>query len=208
MTKQEKVKEILTRLKHIWPNPKTELNFTTPWELMVAVMLSAQATDRSVNKVTPQLFKELPDVYAFASSDTEKINKLILAINFHNNKAKNIYKAARMIVEEYGGEVPSTMEKLITLPGIARKSANVILGDTTHKAEGIAVDTHVIRLSRALGLTSEKDPVKIEKDLMQIVPREEWTNFSHLLVLYGRYYCTARKHCSDCEIIRDLCVRQ
>jgi endonuclease-3 len=205
MLKEEKVKIILERLKKIWPEPKTELIYSSPWELLVAVILSAQANDKTVNKVTPDLFKHLPTIYDFAHSSVEEIDILVKKINFHKNKSKNIFNAALKIVNDFQGNVPETMQELITLPGVARKTANVILGTAFNKPEGIAVDTHVRRLSQAFGLTKENDPVKIEKDLLKIVPKSEWTNFSHLLILYGRYDCPARKKCSDCEILSDIC---
>lgn len=205
MTKEEKVREIITRLDRIWPNPKTELLYSNPWQLLVAVILSAQSTDKSVNKVTPTLFMKFPDVKDFAASSAEEINTLIKTINFHNTKAKNIFNAALIIVRDFNGGVPQTMEELITLPGVARKTANVVLGEGFSKQYGIAVDTHVKRLARSLGLTTENDPVKIEADLMKITPRKYWTKLSHQLVLFGRYYCPAGKKSSECEILGDLC---
>ncbi len=205
MAKEEKVKKIIKRLLKVFPNPKTELIFKTPWQLLVATILSAQATDKSVNAHTPKLFKKFPDVENFAKANPEEVNQLVKGINFHLAKSKNIVAAAKMIVEKFNGKVPGNMEDLDSLPGVARKTANVVLTDAFHKNEGIMVDTHVIRLSNKLGLTKEKDPVKIEKDLMAIVPQKDWGIFAHLLILHGRYFCTARPHtCEGCPL-GDLC---
>lgn len=205
MAKEEKVKKIIKRLLKVFPNPKTELIFKTPWQLLVATILSAQATDKSVNAHTPKLFKKFPDVENFAKANPEEVNQLVKGINFHLAKSKNIVAAAKMIVEKFNGKVPGNMEDLDSLPGVARKTANVVLTDAFHKNEGIMVDTHVIRLSNKLGLTKEKDTVKIEKDLMAIVPQKDWGIFAHLLILHGRYFCTARPHtCEGCPL-GDLC---
>jgi endonuclease-3 len=205
MTKQEKVLEIIKRLYTSTPNPKVELHYTTPFELLAATILSAQCTDKLVNTVTPALFKAYPTIQDYANASVEDIDKLVSKINFHFNKAKNIQGSAKMIMDTYGGKVPDTMEELDALPGVARKTANVILGSVFGKAEGIVIDTHGIRLSNKLGLTTEKDPVKIEQDLMKIVPRDKWIDFGHLLTLHGRYICTARQHtCENCPL-GDLC---
>jgi len=205
MTKEEKVKLIMDRLYQVYPHPTTELKFKNPWELLVATMLSAQATDKSVNLATPALFEKYPTIESLAKADPSEIDKYIKTITFHAAKAKNIQVAAKMVMEKFGGKVPENMEDLDSLPGVARKTANVVLGSAFHKNEGVVVDTHVMRLSNKLGLTTEKDPVKIEQDLMKIVPREKWTDFSHLLILHGRYFCTARPHtCENCPL-GDLC---
>lgn len=206
MTKEQKVELILERLYQIWPEPKSELNYATPIQLLVAVMLSAQTTDKTVNLVTPALFSRYKSVYDYAMADEQELDAIISKVNFHRTKAKNIISAAKMIMQKHQGVVPATMTELDDLPGVARKTANVVLGGAFNKQEGIAVDTHVIRLSNCLGLTASKDPVKIEQDLMQIVPQAQWTAFSHLLILYGRYYCPARKACCDCDILGDLCI--
>lgn len=205
MTNEEKVKEIIKRLLKSFPNPKTELQFKTPWELLVATILSAQATDKSVNVHTPELFKALPNVESFSKTKPEEVDKYIKGINFHQAKAKNIVAAAKMVMDKFGGKLPDNMEDLDSLPGVARKTANVVLADAFHKNEGIMVDTHMIRLTNKLGLTTEKDPVKIENDLMKIVPQKDWATFAHLIILHGRYQCPARPHdCSNCPL-GDLC---
>lgn len=205
MTKEEKVLEIIKRLEKIYPNPKSALIHSTPWELLVATILSAQATDKGVNLITPNLFKNFPDVRSFARSTPEEVDPYVKTINFHFNKSKSIIGAAKMIVEKFGGKVPDNMEDLDSLPGVARKTANVVLGDAFNKQEGIVVDTHVIRLANKLGLTTQKDPVKIEKDLMGLVPKKDWTRFAHMLVLHGRDICTARSHtCENCPL-GELC---
>lgn len=205
MTKEEKALEIIKRLSKATPNPKVELDYSTPFELLVATILSAQATDKLVNTVTPALFKKYPKVEDYAAASAADIDAMVAKINFHGNKAKNIYEAAKIILEKHKGKVPDTMEALDALPGVGRKTANVILGNVFGKAEGIVIDTHGIRLSNKLGLTTQKDPVKIEADLMQLVPRDKWILFGHLLTLHGRYICTARPHtCDDCPL-GDLC---
>lgn len=205
MTKEQKVKEIIKRLSKVYPDPKTALHFTKPHELLFATILSAQATDRLVNLVTPELFIKYPTVKDFAQAPVEEIDEMVKRVNFHINKSKNIKAAAVMIMEKFGGMVPDNMEDLDSLPGVARKTANVVLGNVFHKAEGVVVDTHVMRLSRKLGLTDNTDPVKIELDLMKIVPKEKWIDFSHLLINFGREYCPARPHkCEDCPL-GDLC---
>lgn len=203
--KEEKVKKILERLYAVYPHPKTALDHKNALELLVATILSAQATDKLVNTVTPALFAKYKNVHDFAQAPVEDIDEMIKKVNFHNNKAKSIKAAAQMIVEKHGGKVPETMEELDALPGVARKTANVVLGNAFKKAEGIVVDTHVMRLSQRLGLTSEKTPEKIEEDLMKIVPKENWIDFSHLLINFGREYCPARPHvCKNCPL-GDLC---
>ncbi len=205
MTKNEKVKVILERLYKVYPHPKTALLHKNALELLIATILSAQATDKLVNTVTPALFEKYKTVEDFAKAPVEDIDEMIRKVNFHNNKAKSIKAAAEMIVQKHGGKVPETMEELDALPGVARKTANVVLGNAFHKAEGVVVDTHVMRLSQKLGLTTEKTPEKIEEELMKIVPQENWIDFSHLLINFGREYCPARPHvCKDCPL-GDLC---
>lgn len=205
MTKQEKALEIMWRLYKVYPHPKVELNFKTPFELLVATILAAQCTDRLVNTVTPALFKKYPTPKDMAEARVSDIDQFIVKTTFHSNKAKNIQAAAKIIVEKHHGKVPSTMEELDALPGVARKTANVVLGSAYGIPSGIVVDTHGIRLSNKLGLTTEKDPVKIEQDLMELVPKEKWIDFGHLLTLHGRYMCIARPHtCENCPL-GDLC---
>ncbi len=201
MTKEEKVKEIIARLSKIYPHPATALRYANPLQLLIATILSAQANDKVINQVTPGLFQKYKSAQDFANADLKKLVEDLGKINFRNNKAKNIIAACKIISEKYGGEVPDTMEELDALPGVARKTANVVLGNAFHKTEGIVVDTHVIRLSQKLGLTDSKDPVKIEQDLMKIVPKDKWTDFSHLLINFGREYCPARTHkCAPCPL--------
>jgi endonuclease-3 len=206
MTNREKVSIITTRLKKEYSGtPLTALRFSTPFELMVATILSAQTTDVQVNKITPDLFKKYTSMEAFAKTKPEQIAKDINSVNFFNNKAKNIHKAAVMLLESFGGTVPRTMEELITLPGVALKTANIVLSSAFGINEGIAVDTHVKRLSFLLGLTKHTDPVKIEQDLMAMVQQKEWGNFSHLLIYHGRAICQARKPQHDKCVLFDIC---
>lgn len=205
MTKQDKTKEIIKRLKKVYPNPKIALRFENPYQLLIATILSAQATDISVNLATLELFKKYPKVEDLAKAPLPEIDGFIKKINFHTNKAKTIKAAAQMLIDKFRGKVPDNMEDLDSLPGVARKSANVILGSAFHNAEGIVVDTHMIRLSQKLGLTKHKDPVKIEQDLMEIVPKEHWIDFPLMLILHGREMCTARPHtCQNCPL-QNLC---
>lgn len=205
MTKEEKACEIYKRLKKAIPNPEVELRFSNPFELLAATILAAQCTDKLVNTVTPALFAKYKTIRDYADASVEDIDAMVTKINFHGNKAKNIHGAAKMIMEAYGGQVPKTMEELDALPGVARKTANVVLGSCFGIAEGIVIDTHGIRLANKLGLTTEKDPVKIERDLMKLLPKESWIDFGHLLTLHGRYTCTARPHtCDNCPL-DDLC---
>ncbi len=206
MDKKKQVEEILKRLKKVYAGtPKTVLHFATPFELLVATILSAQTTDVLVNRVTENLFKKYRSVQDFASTPPEKIAQDIRSVNFFNNKAKSINKASTMIVEKFGGKVPQTMEELISLRGVARKTANIVLSSAFGINEGIAVDTHVKRLAFRLGLTKHDDPVKIEQDLIAIAPRKEWGNLSHLLIFHGRAICQAKKpkH-SEC-VLFDIC---
>lgn len=207
MTKERKVKEVYHRLKKIYPNPKSALEFKTPFELLIATILSAQCTDKLVNSVTPELFKRYPDALSMSKASIENIDSLIKKITFHNNKAKNLKAAAEQIVQKHNSEVPDTMEELDSLPGVARKTANVVLGDAFHKAEGIVVDTHVIRAVGRLGLSSSDKPEKIEEDLMRIVPKKWWIEFPHLLILYGREYAPARPKKDVKDILQDLYVK-
>lgn len=205
MTKEEKVKEILDKLYKIWPKPKTALNYSNPLELLVATILSAQATDRLINIITPALFDKYKTAKDYAKSSVEEIDSMIKKVNFHNNKAKAIKATAEIIDQKYQGKVPDNMEQLDALPGVARKTANVVLGNAFKKAEGIVVDTHVMRLSQKLGLTNQKTPEKIEEDLMKIVPKDKWIDFSHLLINFGREFCPAKPHICQLCPLKDLC---
>lgn len=201
MTKQEEVEYILKRLYKVYPHPKTALNYSNPLELLIATILSAQTTDKLVNQITPALFKKYQSANDYAQAPLSKLEKYLAKVNFYKNKAKAIKAACEMIADKFGGKVPNNMKELDALPGVARKSANVILGNAFKKAEGIVVDTHVMRLSQKLGLTSQKDPVKIEQDLMKIVPKEKWIDFSHLLINFGRDFCPAKAHfCKPCPL--------
>ena len=205
MDLKEKIKEIIKRLYKVYPHPKIALKFKNPYQLLIATILSAQATDVSVNLATPNLFKRYPKPENLAKASVSEINTLIRNINFHNNKAKTIKATATAVVEKFKGKIPDNMIDLDSLPGVARKSANVILGSAFKKAEGIAVDTHVIRLANKLGLTNSKDPIIIERNLMEIVPKKYWIPFPLMLIQHGRDMCTARPHtCKDCPL-KDLC---
>jgi len=205
MTPANKVTEIIKRLSKVYPNPKTALNYSNTLQLLIATILSAQTTDKLVNLITPALFKKFKTVHDFASATVEEIDNEIKRVNFHNNKARSIKLATIMIIEKFGGEVPQNMADLDSLPGVARKTANVVLGQAFGISEGIVVDTHVMRLSQKLRLTDKKNPVKIEQDLMKIVPKNKWIDFPNLLVNFGREYCPARPHkCDKCPL-GDLC---
>jgi len=193
MTPKDKAAEILKRLKREYPDPKTALNFSGPFQLMAATILSAQTTDVLVNKVTDILFRKYRTLRDFADAPLEELQQAVSSINFYKTKAKNIQASAKIILERFNGKVPQTMEELVTLPGVARKTANIILSNAYGINEGIAVDTHVKRLSNLLGLTKNTDPVKIEQDLMALIPRTEWSDISHLLILHGRKTCQAKK---------------
>jgi len=206
MTQNDKAAEVIRRLSPLFPDPKSALVHESAWELLVATILSAQTTDKLVNTVTPSLFATFPTVESFATATAEQVDAHIRKVNFHNTKAKNIQAAAKKIVSEFNGNVPQTLEELITLPGVGRKTANVVLGDAFGISVGVVVDTHVRRLANKLGLTTSQDPEKIEQDLMEAVPPKHWTAFSHLLILTGRQYCPARKHdCTNCPL-HDLYV--
>jgi endonuclease III len=196
---------VLERLYGLYPEPRCELNFTSPLELLIATILSAQCTDVRVNIVTQTLFKKYRRPEDYLAVAQEELERDIQSTGFFRNKTKNIRGACQRIIEVYGGRVPDTMEELLTLPGVARKTANVVLGNVFNRAEGIAVDTHVTRLSGLLGLTKHTDPVKIERDLMALFPHEEWTAISHLLILHGRRVCVARRpNCPAC-VLNDVC---
>jgi len=205
MTQKDKALEIINRLYQVYPHPKIELDFKNPFELLVATIMAAQTTDKLVNTLTPALFQKFPTIQAMAEADIEEIFTLISKVSFPGNKAKNIKAAAQMIMDKHSGQVPQTMEELDSLPGVARKTANVVLNNAFGITYGIAIDTHGIRLSNKLGLSQSKDPVKIEADLMQIVPKDKWIDFGNLLTLHGRHFCIARPHtCQNCPL-RDLC---
>jgi len=197
--------EIIKRLKKEYPDPKTALSFKSPFELLVATILSAQTTDVHVNRVTETLFDKYKTVRDYADAPLEALRKDVSSINFYRTKAKNIQESARIIVGEFKGKVPKTMDKLITLPGVARKTANIVLFSAYGINEGVAVDTHVKRLAYRLGLTKNEDPARIEQDLMAIIPKTEWGNFSHLLILHGRRVCQAKKPLHKECALYDIC---
>ena len=205
MNTQEKMIEIIKLLKKEYPEPKTALIFKSPFELLVATILSAQTTDVLVNKVTENLFKKYKSVKGYADASLETFQKDISSINFYKTKAKNILGSAKIIVEIFNSKVPKTMDELTSLPGVARKTANIVLSNAYGINQGIAVDTHVKRLSYRLGLTRNEDPVKIENDLMVITPKGEWGNISHLLILHGRKICQAKKPQHSGCILYDIC---
>src|SRR5690348_6673657 len=200
-TAPERVREILQRLAEMYPNAKCALHHSNAWELLVATILSAQCTDVRVNMVTPVLFKKYPTVQDFAALKPEQLEPDIRSTGFFRNKSKSVVGAAKKIVSDFGGEVPCGMDQLLTLPGVARKTANVVLGTWFGKNEGLVVDTHVQRVSRRLELTRNEDPKKMEQDLMQVIPREKWTLFSHQVIWHGRKLCMARApKCAECPL--------
>jgi endonuclease-3 len=205
MKTSRQTRAIIDALETQHPDADTELHYTTPFELLVATILSAQSTDVRVNMVTPALFKRYPHARALARATPAALEPQIHSTGFFRAKSKALIGMAQALVERHGGEVPQTMEELTALPGIGRKTANVILGTWFKKNEGVVVDTHVQRLTGLLGLTKQTDPVKIEQELMQIVPRDDWTWFSHTLILHGRAICIARRpKCPECVLNR-LC---
>ena len=205
MTARERVKRLIKMWPKAYPDAHTELNFKTPLELLVATILSAQCTDTRVNMVTPQLFKKYRSARDYADAPQAELENAIKSTGFFRSKTRSIQGATSIIVKKFGGKIPDSMAGLRELPGVGRKTANVVLGNAFGKSEGIVVDTHVIRLSQRLGLTKHKDPEKIEQDLMKLVAKEHWTNWSHWLIWHGRRRCYARKpDCANCEVFR-LC---
>jgi endonuclease-3 len=197
--------KIIRLLEKAHPDAKIALTYSNPLELLVATMLSAQCTDQKVNEVTKSLFRKYREAKDYARADLETLQKEIRPTGFYRNKAKNIKKTCQMLVDRFGSEVPKTMDELLMLPGVARKTANIVLSNGYGVTAGIAVDTHVGRLTKRLGLTKNEDPEKIEKDLMEIVPKEQWTRFTDLLISHGRRVCTAKKpNCNGC-VLADIC---
>ena len=197
----DRVSEILKRLDQLYPDVTCALTHRDPWELLVATILSAQSTDVRVNMVTPELFRKYPSVRDFAKLEPQQLEADVRSTGFFRNKSKSVVGAARKIVDEFGGRVPETMDELLTLPGVARKTANVVLGTWFRTAEGLVVDTHVHRISRRLELTKNDDPKNIEQDLMKVIPRERWILFSHQIIWHGRRLCFARSpKCVDCPL--------
>jgi endonuclease-3 len=201
MTKKEKVINILEILNEKFGKPECALKYNTPFELLVAVILSAQCTDVRVNIVTSEMYKKVNTPEQFANLPVEEIEEMIKSTGFYRNKAKNIKLCSQQLLNEYNGEIPQEMDKLVKLAGVGRKTANVVRGEIWGLADGITVDTHVKRLSNLIGLTKNDDPIKIEQDLMKIVSRDSWIDFSHYLILQGRDKCIARRpKCQECEI--------
>jgi endonuclease-3 len=197
----ERIREILRRLDDRYPAAECALVHKSAWELLVATILSAQCTDATVNRVTPELFRKYPTAQALAAIRPEQLEPDIKSTGFFRNKAKSLVGAAKGVVEEFGGNVPDTMERLLTLPGVARKTANVVLGTWFGKAVGVVVDTHVHRISRRLELTRSNDAKNIEQDLMKVIPQEKWIQFSHQIIHHGRALCVARKpKCAECPL--------
>ena len=203
--KKQRALEILIRLKRLYPDAPCTLDYETPIQLMVATILSAQCTDARVNLVTPELFRRFPDAAALAGADVAELENLVRSTGFYRNKAKNIQAACQMIMTEFGGQVPRMMEDLLRLPGVARKTANVVSAHAYGVNLGVTVDTHVKRLTYRLGLTKNTDPVKIERDLMKLIPQPDWENWSIRIIYHGRAVCMARNpQCDRCELA-DLC---
>lgn len=202
---QQRALAILAQLKTLYPDATCSLNYQTTLQLLVATILSAQCTDERVNQVTPALFLKFPDAPALASADREELENLIRSTGFYRNKAKNIQGACQKIVTDFQGKVPQTMTELLQLPGVARKTANVVLAHGFGLNEGVTVDTHVKRLSNRLGLTKSDNPIQIERDLMKLLPQEDWENYSIRIIYHGRAICKARKpNCVDCQLV-ELC---
>jgi endonuclease-3 len=202
---EERIGDIITILRDAYPRSRTALKFDTPLQILVATILSAQCTDVRVNQVTPDLFAKYRTAADFSRADQAELEEDIRSTGFFRNKAKSIINASKKIVKDFGGKVPDSMESLVALPGVARKTANIVLSSGYKKAEGIAVDTHVKRLSLRLGLTSEKNPDRIEQDLISLVPKKDWIDFNYMLVNHGRSVCQARKPaCPSCGV-KHLC---
>lgn len=203
--KAQRTEEILQRLKEEYPDACCALEHRSPLQLLVATILSAQCTDKRVNMVTPALFERYPDAASFAAADMAELEEMIRTTGFYRNKAKSLQGLGQALQSDHEGEVPATMKELASLPGVGRKTANVVLGNAFGIDEGVVVDTHVGRLSNRLGLTEQSNPVKIESDLMALVPQDDWTLWAHLLIFHGRQVCKARKPaCADCVLL-DLC---
>ncbi len=208
MTPKQTAGKIIAELKKKYPAPECALVHHTPWQLLVATILSAQCTDKRVNMVTPVLFKKYATPADFAAAKQSDLEKSIHSTGFFRNKAKNIIACAKTLIDKYDGEIPQNIDDLTSLPGVGRKTASVILGTAFGKAEGIVVDTHVTRLSNRMGLTEHSDAVRIEKELMLLIPKKNWIEFSHLLILHGRERCSARKpDCENCEV-NQFCARK
>jgi endonuclease-3 len=205
LDKKEKANQIIELLTEEYPEAKTALKYTNPLEMLVATLLSAQTTDKQVNQVTNRLFKKYKSAEDYANADSKELQEDVRSTGFYRNKAKNLKNTGRMLIEKYNSKVPHTMEELIELPGVARKTANIVLSNSFGIIAGVAVDTHVRRLSQRLGLTENKNPDKIEEDLMEIVPKSQWENITDLLIFHGRKICNARKpKCNKC-VLNKIC---
>lgn len=202
---EKRAEQVIERLKDQYPSATSALSHKDPFQLLVATILSAQCTDERVNMVTPELFRLYPGPAEMASADPESLEEIIHSTGFYRNKARSIRQASEHIVRDFQGSVPANMEDLLSLPGVARKTANVVLGTWFRKPEGVVVDTHVKRISALLEFTAKKDPIQIEKDLMALLPREEWIGYSHRIILHGRATCKARKPLCNACILSDLC---
>ena len=205
MRKKARAIEVFARLKRAHPDAHCELDHETPLQLLMATILSAQCTDKRVNMVTPSLFKRFPTAQALADAQQEELEEIIKSTGFFRNKSKSLIGLGKALVERHGGAVPDSMESLVKLPGVGRKTANVILGNAFRKNEGVVVDTHVGRLSLRLGLTRETDPVKVERELMPLIPREDWTMLAHVLVFHGRRICYARTPKCEICVLSEIC---
>ena len=205
MRKKARAIEVFARLKRAYPDAHCELDYETPLQLLMATILSAQCTDKRVNMVTPSLFKRFPTAQALADAQQEELEEIIKSTGFFRNKSKSLIGLGKALVERHGGAVPDSMETLVRLPGVGRKTANVILGNAFRKNEGVVVDTHVGRLSLRLGLTRETDPVKVEQELMPLIPREDWTMLAHVLVFHGRRICYARTPKCEICVLSEIC---
>jgi endonuclease-3 len=204
-TRQQRACEIMHRLGKLYPEAHVALDYDTPWHLLVAVILSAQTTDVGVNKVTPVLFERFPGPDDLAGADVDEIEAIVRPTGFFHNKTKSIMGAARMVVTEFGGRVPDTMEDLMRLPGVARKTANIVIANAYGKVEGIAVDTHVFRLAHRFGLSDRDDPDKVERDLCALLPRQQWFEVNYRFIDHGRAVCTAKRPiCGACKL-NDIC---
>jgi endonuclease III len=205
LSKKQRAREIMERLAEMYPEAHIALDYDTPWHLLVAVILSAQTTDAGVNKVTPKLFARFPGPEELAAADVGDVEEIVRPTGFYHQKTKSIMTAARMVVTEFGGTVPDTMEGLMRLPGVARKTANIVIANAYGKVEGIAVDTHVFRLAHRFGFSTENDPNKVERDLMALLPREEWFCVNYRFIDHGRAVCTAKRPaCGPCRL-NDVC---
>ena len=205
MTKQQRACEAMRRLGGLYPRAHIALDYDDPWHLLVAVILSAQTTDVGVNKVTPVLFARFPRPEDLAGADVLDVEAIVKPTGFFHQKTRSIMAAARMVVTEFGGKVPDTMEDLMRIPGVARKTANIVISNAYGKIEGIAVDTHVFRLAHRLGLTQEKDPDKVERDLTSLLPREDWFHVNYRFIDHGRAVCTAKRPICGACILSDVC---